>query len=89
MTVRITFSAPPRQNSADGSTFQSSVIHERRLEDVPAQVAQKMDDDYVRYRSNGPGARRYNIYRFESAGEKKEVALDFQEITALSISTSS
>ncbi len=88
MTVRITFCAPPRQNSPDGSPFQMSVVHERRLEGVPPQVAQEMDDDYIRYQSNRAGASRYNIYRFESAGEQMEVALDFREITALDISTS-
>lgn len=88
MTVRITFSAPPRQNPPDGSAFQACGVHERRLEGVPAPVAQEMDDDYVRYHSNGAGVSRYNIYRFESAGKQMEVALDFQEITALDISTS-
>lgn len=64
------------------------MVHERHLEGVPPQVAQEMDDDYVRYQSNRAGGSRYNIYRFESAGEQMEVALDFREITALDISTS-
>lgn len=86
MTVLITFCAPPRQNSIDGLPVEDSVVHQRRLEGVPSQIAGQMNDDYRRYKSNGTRVGRYKVYRFEQAGEEVKVALDFREITDLDIS---
>lgn len=86
MTVLITFSAPPRQHTPDGPTAQQSNVHQRRLEGVPPHIARQMDADYLRHHSNGSHFSRYQLYRFNRAGEEVEVALDFGEITELTVS---
>jgi len=70
MTVTITFRTPSSEQRENTST-----IHERRLEAVPQATAEQMAE-----------AHRSTLYRYEKPEDDILVALDFQEIVALTAS---
>ena len=81
MTVTITFRTPSSEQRENTST-----IHERRLEAVPQATAEQMAEDFVQYRTTRAEAHRSTLYRYEKREDDILVALDFQEIVALTAS---
>jgi len=78
MTVTITFRTPSREDPGIGTG-----LHERTLVTVPSALARQMADDFVQYRSQPDGTGRSKLYRYQRDGEEVLVALDFEEIIAL------
>jgi len=77
-TVRIIFRTPHRENTSTGSAR-----HERRLDSVPASVAERMVSDFERYRESRE--ERSPLYRYERDGEEVLLALDLEEVVALTV----
>jgi hypothetical protein len=77
MTVTITFRTPSSEYREEGAT-----IHERQLEAVPRST----DEDFVQYRTTRADSHRSILYRYEGAEDDVLVALDFEEIVALTAS---
>jgi hypothetical protein len=76
MTVQVTFETP----SGNGPTSARS-FHERRLEDIPAAIAEQMMRDFRQYCADQRD--RSPLYRYEQDGEEVLLALDFDEIVEL------
>jgi hypothetical protein len=81
MDVTITFRTPAR----DGTEIPSG-IHDRTLHGVPSSLAYRIADDFVRYRSEPDSPGRSTLYRYERDGEEVLVALDFDEVIAVTAS---
>ena len=75
-TVRIVFQTPSQQNTGTGATR-----HERRLDSIPAPVAEQMVEDFEDYRTGRE--ERSPLYRYERNGEEVLLALDLDEVVAL------
>jgi hypothetical protein len=75
-TIHITFETP-----SGGDQAPETVLHERRLDDVPVAVADQMMTDFRRYQENQ--RERSPLYRYEQDGEEVFLALDLEEVVAL------
>lgn len=81
MDVKITFRTPPREHGRDGAS-----IHERTIEAVPHAEAERMAEDFVKYRNATNGSKESALYRYHKNGEEVLIALDFKEVIALTAS---
>ncbi len=81
MFITITFRSPGHENAARGPS-----LHERTIESVPRPEAKQMASDFVEYRKSSPEASRSKLYRYQTDGEEVLIALDFDEIIALTAS---
>lgn len=81
MLITITFRSPNRQTAPGGPS-----LHERCIESVPRPKAEEMASDFVKYRKAPGEATRSKLYRYHTNGEEVLVALDFDEVVALTAS---
>lgn len=79
MTVTIGFQSPT--SPSDGET-----VHERRLQTVPAQIAQEMTSDFAAFQASASHAEQYKMYSYAQAGRERQIPLDFGEISAIEVS---
>jgi hypothetical protein len=78
MTLTIRFRAPTRSDSPSGP-----IIHERRIQQVPAQVVKEMVLDFQAYRADGTKEDQRTVYRFRVEGKETVLAVDFDEVIAI------
>lgn len=66
---------PPPGDSA-------SLLHERRIEDLPCSVAEEIVQDFL---SQGPTSEtdRYQLYRVGEGPDERLIALDFGEVSGV------
>jgi hypothetical protein len=78
-SVAITFRPP----ASDQLYFLNS-LHRRTLQSVPAPLAEKMIRDF-RTSSAGSSTDRSELYRYESDGVERLIALNFDEVERLEV----
>ncbi len=81
--VTITFRTPARE-----SDRAEASLHKRTVVGVPLDLAQQMAEDFVQYQSTPDEDGRSKLYRFEKEGNDVLVALNFDEIIAVTASES-
>ena len=81
MFITITFRSPTHEAAATDPS-----LHERTIEAVPRPKAEKMASDFVEYREAPAEASRSKLYQYQANGEEVLVALDFDEVIALTAS---
>ena len=81
MLITITFRSPTHD-----ATARAPSLHERTIESVPPPKAEQMASDFVEYRKAPTEASRSKLYRYQANGEEILVALDFDEVIALTAS---
>ncbi|MFO8098634.1 MAG: hypothetical protein R6T83_03315 [Salinibacter sp.] len=75
-TVSIVFHAPAGDHSA---------AHERHLRSVPEPQARQIANDFVEYKKPESDISRYQMYRFESKGEERLMAIDFNDVALITV----
>jgi hypothetical protein len=78
MLITITFRSPTHESAA-----AEPLLHERTIESVPSPKAQEMAADFVEYRKAPKDTSRSKLYRYQTNGDEVLVALDFEEVIAL------
>lgn len=81
MFITITFRSPTHEAVAGEPS-----LHERTIESVPSPKAKQMASDFVEYRQAPSEASRSKLYRYQTNGKEVLVALDFDEMIALTAS---
>lgn len=81
MTIHVTLQPP------DTDSLGPSQVHDRTFTEVPADLAATITRDFEAYEREASDAERRKLYSFErTSGEKVLLALDFEDVVAVTTS---